>query len=268
MRRCGNKKEALFMIIPGLVSVTFRHLSPEQIVSLCQRAGLEAVEWGGDVHVPPDEPHRAEKAARLCRAAGLQVASYGSYYRAGQPDAEFERVLETAQRLGAPMIRIWAGMHGSGTYGADQRARTVDSLMHCARKAGEKGIRIGLEYHPDTLTDDRASVRRLMEETSQAENLTFYWQPRWDWTRQERLDSLGDLQGRVSHAHVFTWHWQEKQMLRRPLAEGETMWISALDKLRGQRGSRFALLEFVENDEEAALIRDARTLMSWINKAQ
>jgi len=36
----------------GIVSVTFRNLSPERIISLVSEGGLSAVEWGGDVHVP------------------------------------------------------------------------------------------------------------------------------------------------------------------------------------------------------------------------
>ncbi len=37
----------------GLCSVTFRALPPERIVALAAAAGLDVIEWGGDVHVPP-----------------------------------------------------------------------------------------------------------------------------------------------------------------------------------------------------------------------
>ncbi len=39
----------------GLVSVTFRQLSPEEIVRVAREAGLTVIEWGGDVHVPPGD---------------------------------------------------------------------------------------------------------------------------------------------------------------------------------------------------------------------
>ena len=42
------------MLIPGLVSVTFRKLSRTEIAGLMVNAGLSAIEWGGDVHVPSD----------------------------------------------------------------------------------------------------------------------------------------------------------------------------------------------------------------------
>jgi hypothetical protein len=40
------------MIQTGLVSITFRQLSPPAIIDLVRQAGLEGIEWGGDVHVP------------------------------------------------------------------------------------------------------------------------------------------------------------------------------------------------------------------------
>ena len=39
-------------LIPGLVSVTFRQLSPEDIIDITYASGLKAVEWGSDVHLP------------------------------------------------------------------------------------------------------------------------------------------------------------------------------------------------------------------------
>jgi len=43
------------MLIPGLVSVTFRQLTVPEIGELATECGLQAVEWGGDVHVPPGD---------------------------------------------------------------------------------------------------------------------------------------------------------------------------------------------------------------------
>ena len=40
------------MIGSSLCSVTFRALTPEEVLELAARAELDAIEWGGDVHVP------------------------------------------------------------------------------------------------------------------------------------------------------------------------------------------------------------------------
>jgi hypothetical protein len=42
-------------LIPGLVSITFRALPPADIIRLTAECGLQAIEWGADVHVPPGD---------------------------------------------------------------------------------------------------------------------------------------------------------------------------------------------------------------------
>ncbi|MEZ5208343.1 MAG: hypothetical protein R2690_15535 [Acidimicrobiales bacterium] len=69
--------------VPGLCSVTFRALAVPAVVDLAAEAGLEAIEWGGDVHVPPGDVRRAAAAAQATLATGLRVGSYGSYLFAG-----------------------------------------------------------------------------------------------------------------------------------------------------------------------------------------
>ena len=47
----------------GLVSVTFRQKSVEEIAALTAEAGLSGVEWGGDVHGLPGDREAARRAA-------------------------------------------------------------------------------------------------------------------------------------------------------------------------------------------------------------
>ncbi len=95
------------MLTPGLCSVTFRQLDPPALLDLAARAGLAAVEWGADVHVPVGDLATARDVAARTADAGLAVASYGSYWRAGPEDVG--PVLATARALGAPRVRVWAG---------------------------------------------------------------------------------------------------------------------------------------------------------------
>ena len=59
--------------IPGLVSISFRSLSPEEIIRIAKAAGLSAIEWGGDVHVPFGEIETARRVGEITRAAGLSI---------------------------------------------------------------------------------------------------------------------------------------------------------------------------------------------------
>ena len=76
----------------SLTSVTFRKKTLEEIVDLVAQAGIDAIEWGGDVHVPPTDPEASAKAVALCREKGIAISAYGSYSRCGE-DEDFAPVL-------------------------------------------------------------------------------------------------------------------------------------------------------------------------------
>lgn len=250
------------MIIPGLVSVTFRKKTPQEIVALCEKAQLKAIEWGGDLHVPPCSAN-AKEIRSMCQSAGIEICSYGSYYRVTQPMEELYACLDTAHELGTKIVRIWCGPKGSAAAEQDgDRAMIVDSLLRCAEAARERSLTLALEYHGNTLTDDRNSVKRLVWETeSVSDALSFYWQPRWDWTTPERLSSLDDVRSRLSHLHVFTWAHEKEGIVRLPLEKGAFIWENVLSTFSEDH---HALLEFVENDSDEALLRDAASLNQWI----
>ena len=250
------------MIIPGLVSVSFRQKSPLEIVKLCNQANLRAIEWGGDVHVPPKDAN-AREVRQMTEDHGLTISSYGSYYRVTQPMDSLLACLDTAQELGTDVIRIWCGVKGSED-AESERGQIVDSLLACCEKAKERKLTLSLEYHGKTLTDARESVIRLMKETeSVSDTLKFYWQPRFDWTQKECLLSLDDVRPRLNHLHVFTWLFEGKNITRLPLETGETLWTNVLSSFKDDH---FALMEFVENDSDEALLRDAAVLNRWINQ--
>jgi sugar phosphate isomerase/epimerase len=246
---------------PGLCSVTFRALPPERVIALAAAAGLQGIEWGADIHVPPGMPE-ARRIGAMTEAAGLEVVSYGSYLRPPEDGADaLAPVLETALALGAPLIRVWPGSRNrpSAAYAEPERQAAAEQIRHFAARAAEAGIAIGLEYHPGTLTDGAASALALLD-AAEAPNLHLYWQPRPGLPLAEALAELALLGGRVAHLHVFAW---DAAMARYPLDDAAPYWAAVLRALPApQRWARerFALLEFVADDEPEALRRDARTL--------
>ena len=251
-------KRKYIMIHTGIVSVTFRGLAPQAIADLTVRAGLEAVEWGGDVHVPPQDPANAAAVGELTRAAGLAVASYGSYFAAGYSPAEsFDAELAAARALGAPNIRIWAGKKGSAS--EEDRARVASSIHDCAERCRAAGMTLSLEFHQNTLTDHYESACRLVGEAA-SPALRLYWQP--DQFRDEayNLAALRAVLPVLSNVHVFAWEGRTHF----PLAHAETIWRKYIDLIREAKGDRSMLLEFVCDGSEAQYLRDAETLRTWL----
>src|SRR2546423_7714470 len=92
----------------GLCSVTYRALPPERVLTLAAAAGLRLVEWGADVHAPPGDVPALRRLRARTTSAGLTVASYGSYWRAGADDLSvFTGVTKAAVARGAPRIPLW-----------------------------------------------------------------------------------------------------------------------------------------------------------------
>ena len=111
----------------SLTSISFRKKSISQIANLAHDAQLDAIEWGGDVHVKPGDKEAALFAYRSCHELGLGISAYGSYYEAGSNEP-FMPVLDTALRLQCPLIRIWAGNVASNTCSIDERKRINERL--------------------------------------------------------------------------------------------------------------------------------------------
>jgi len=254
------------MIRTGLVSVTFRNLSPADIVALVAGAGLDAVEWGGDVHVPHGDLETATDVGRLTREAGLEVCSYGSYYRAFESPTEglsFETVLRTADALGAPMVRVWAGRRGSAEADVEYRDRVVEDLRRIGAAAGNKGIGISIEYHGHSLTDTNESADRLIREVDHP-NVWLYWQPRIGADEAECLAGLEAVRDRVSNLHVYYWDVRDEKHERYPLANGAAVWAKYLDAMRATGRDHYALIEFVADDSSEQFLRDAAALTEWL----
>ena len=236
----------------GVLSVTFRKLSVPEIVQLAARAELDCIEWGGDIHVPPGDREAARAARRATEAAGLTVRAYGSYYRC-RPGEAFEPILETAEALGAPVIRIWAGDVGSGCDDAARRGFT-NQVLYAVELAAARGIAVACEFHQCTLTDTLASTQRLLSDVA---GLRTLWQPAHGLSEDEQIDGLRALLPRLEHVHVF--HWRMPDHARLPLRDGAAAWRRRL-ALRPAA----ALLEFVRGDDPAAFLEDAATLRGLV----
>ncbi|MFD4942110.1 sugar phosphate isomerase/epimerase family protein [Streptomyces sp. NPDC058239] len=241
----------------GLCSVTFRQLPAADVARCAADAGLEVVEWGADVHAPPEDPGTVRATRDASDRYGLVCCSYGSYFRATPGElAEFPAVARAAVLLGAPRVRVWAGGIGSRAATPQERGGIVACLREAARIAEDHGLELALEFHSKTLSDTVASTLRLLDEVG-ADNLRTYWQPPLDAPDEEAVAGLAELGDRVSAVHVFSW-WPGNRRLQ--LADREDLWAGVFDLLKVRREGLEALLEFVPGDDPAVLAREAATL--------
>ncbi len=229
----------------GLLSVTFRNLPFEQIIDLTVQAGLDGIEWGGDVHVPPGELKPAERIGQAAREAGLVNFSYGSYWRA---DCEPEMIAETAAALGVQWIRIWAGTLPSASCPPETRRRTAEYIRQLCRHSG--GMQVAAEKHYGTLTDDAISAVRLLDEVGE-DNFFCYFQQESNCDNRQELARLPSERIRAVHVQYCVNHQ------RMPLKDGFGEWNELLAQIPENVP---ALLEFVRDGSVEQYLEDAKVL--------
>jgi sugar phosphate isomerase/epimerase len=259
-------------IAPGLCSITFRSLTADEVLDIAVRAGVEGIEWGADGHAPPGGGSTVEALAARCRDAGVEIASYGSYLGFGAPDGDdassIEAVVESAEALGAPMVRIWTQLGVTPESPAANRCRVLERTAAFADALAERALIAALEFHPFTLTHTAASANQLLDALD-LPNLRTHWQPDPELSVDEALGELDAISGRLAHVHTFSWG-RDGIADRRPLADGASLWRRALS-IADRNGTalpgvRYAMCEYVRDDEPDQLIADIRTLRSWIEE--
>ena len=144
------------MIVPGIVSATFKTRSVEDVLSITKKAGLAAIEWSENHHLPKGDLAFAERVSSLTKESGLEIAGYGSYYRLGQ-GMDIRPSIDTALALGTNNVRIWAGGKASDDLERGERDSLLSELREAVSIAERNKVVLNLEWHKNTLTDKNQS---------------------------------------------------------------------------------------------------------------
>lgn len=243
----------------GLVSVSFRSHTPEEILQAMKKADLSCIEWGSDVHAPFEDIEKVRRLASLQKDYDVSCCSYGSYFRIGvSPLCEIERMVSAARILGTNIIRLWAGNEGSAAY-TDQKKKDFFDLCRKIAAYGEKnGIVFCLECHNGTFTDTKEGAWELMQAVN-SRWLRMYWQPNQYQSVQENLAYAAFLAPYTEHIHVFHW----KADLKLPLAEGTDLWKQYLNCFENKKT---LLLEFMPDGDIRSLKAEAATLRKIVGE--
>lgn len=231
----------------GLTTVTFRQKNIDEIIKIAVRAELDGIEVGGDVHLPPGDIVTARSIREKASESGLEIFSYGSYFKAGESDvSDFGGVLKSAVALGAPVIRVWTTPDGD---------KTVGALREVCVMAKDAGLTIGLEFHNGTYNDGGERSLEILERVN-ADNLFTYWQPLYG--NERNLADIAKINDVCKYVHVYNWIYGESDTVRLKLDDPPWFWQSYVKSL----GDKTYIMEFVRGDDENELYSDAQFLRS------
>ena len=242
----------------GLVSISFRSEDAEKIIKAASRAALDVIEWGSDVHLPPDDLAVREHVVARSREAGISTPTYGSYFRIGvTPREQFPALCEVAEALGASTVRVWGGSRAITPNDGEEWAAFVTETRAVAEMASERGISVALECHIGTVTESYGAALALLREVG-SESLRLYWQPNQYKTHEENIEAARALAPYVDCIHVFNWHRRE----RLPLSDGEAQWREYLGVFKPEAQVRDipVLLEFMPDGKIESLAKEAAAL--------
>jgi len=238
----------------GLVSVSFRSYTPREILEKMKSCGLTHIEWGSDVHVPPE---KASEIKELQEEYDIECCSYGTYFRLGvTPIEELESYIDAAKILGTNVLRLWCGDKNSGDYTDEERAKLFDDCKKASDIAKEHGVVLCMECHNNTYTNTKESAYQVIK-TINSENFQMYWQPNQNRSEEENIKYATLLSPYTVHLHVFNWKGKEKF----PLFEGIEIWreyLKCFDK------DRTLLLEFMPDGKIETLESETRALKEII----
>lgn len=238
----------------GLCSISFRKNSPEEILIAMKDAGLSVIEWGSDLHCPPE---KAEEIAELTKKYGIKCSSYGTYFRLGvTPIKELENYIAAAKILGTNILRLWCSYKNANEHTEEEKDKLFSLCKAAAKIAEENDVILCMEYHNRSYTNTCQSALELMQRVN-SKHFLLYWQPNQFISVEENLKAAKRIAPYTVNIHVFNWKGDEKY----PLALAKDTWKSYL-KLFKTEGS--LLLEFMPDNQINSLKTEALTLKELV----
>lgn len=237
----------------GLVSVSFRNLSPQQILQEMVNSGLSVIEWGSDIHAPATDIEKLSKISELQKEYGIICCSYGTYFRLGEtPTEDLDNYISAAKILGTDVLRLWCGNKSGADMTEYERIKLILECKKAARKAEERGVTLCMECHKKTFTENCTDAVWLMNEVD-SDNFKMYWQPFQWMSAEENIINARKISPYAVNIHVFNWRGTDKFSLSE--AKGE--WRSYLKEFSKPRT---LLLEFMPNGTIEELYEEAESL--------
>ena len=240
-----------------MTSLTLRNECVENVIKYVKEAGLAGIEWGvSDLHMPLCDSAQAEKIKKLSKENGIEIFSLGSYCRMLDRE-DCDKTLETAAMLSAPIIRLWAGKAPWEKCEQGTIDEIVSNTLYMSEKAAKVGIRLGFEYHTNTLTEGADNAVKLME-LIKDKNVGLYWQPSGNISAEENCKNFNKVKPYlIGNLHVHNHNSVDGY---KPLSDIK-------DNLRLYYGDLKAsdynlMIEFVKDDSVENLMADAKTLLS------
>src|SRR5262249_26906711 len=139
-----------------------------KFIDLCSMLELDGVDFNMSSLASLEKDH-LKKIKKACLERGLTIACLGVSNDFGRPPQDQDAVekqvrqgIDTAQFLGAPVVRLFAGYVRTGQAREAVWKRAVEGLKRSAEHGEKAGVMVGLQNHNHTnITSTGEDVVRL-----------------------------------------------------------------------------------------------------------
>lgn len=241
----------------GLCSVTFRKKSAAQVILIAKKAGIDYIEWGGDIHVTTVEDARLVKS--VCDNEGIKISSYGSYFNSIEFDKDkWVQVCEIAKKMGAPSVRIWLGKKNSEETSDKEYRTLLENTKKMCDIADGYGLDVCPECHDNTFNNNTDAFLRLKNDLKK-ENFKTYFQSRY-FRMEYDLDRIDRTFEFIRDVHVSYRDLKKEQRHRK---KDKNYLDKLLKQLKSKEFDGIVMVEFVDFNSETAFYRDVKKLKSY-----
>lgn len=249
------------MFEAGLVSVSFRGYTVDQIVQVAAKADLKYIEWGSDVHAPCKDLDALKRIVALQKEYGIHCCSYGTYFRLGvTPLEQLPDYIRAAKVLNTTILRIWAGDRSPWKWTDGEKNALLQQCRQAASIAAAAGVTLCLECHRNTYTETKEAAMELIL-AADSPAFRMYWQPHTACTPKENIAYIRYMGDHTTHIHCYNWSEKGKYTL----GDGIKEWCSYLKEFSGDHK---VLLEFMPDNRIESLQREAEILRKIIASVQ
>jgi sugar phosphate isomerase/epimerase len=150
-----------------------RQMDDLKFIELCAQLALDGVDFNLSSLQSQEQDH-LKKIKKTCLERGLSIACLGISNDFGRPADDQDAVrktirqgIDTAQFLGAPVVRLFAGSVKTGQKREDVWKRAVEGLRQSAEYGEKVGVVVALQNHNhNNIAATGDDVVRLLEDVN------------------------------------------------------------------------------------------------------
>lgn len=221
-----------------------------QCVDLFKAIGYDGVEVrvcnNGQIDSETITDDEARKIYGYARERNMEFACLTSYYQnfTGLEErvgviANLKRVVELADVMHCPLIRVYGGMEPysqNGVWFADNWTRSVEGIREVAAYAARFGVRLCIETHVGSLTMTVRDTARIIEDVNMA-NVGMLLDYAWVELAgvESGAEAIRKAARHIFHVHIKDWKLEQRFPIQKHatlMGEGTVRWPEVLTELK------------------------------------